>query len=181
MTVWQEALKIASLESMQPNNAEISTGRYVACKGRSRTCQLARAPKFAPQCRLTDVCMRGVYARACALVCVCVVCTGTLSLAGRELAAAGCKAVLMEKAVVGDSEDVHYTSFCVDGLTSKASSEFKITGMTGHVNGHFGTGTFEKSTNAIQWKRMGGEGTGPSVSSTAAVVGKSAMRNWAAK
>jgi len=125
--------------------------------------------------------MRGVYARACALVCVCGVCTGTLSLAGRELAAAGCKAVLMEKAVVGDSEDVHYTSFCVDGLTSKASSEFKITGMTGHVNGHFGTGTFEKSTNAIQWKRMGGEGTGPSVSSTAAVVGKSAMRNWAAK
>jgi hypothetical protein len=37
--------------------------------------------------------------------------------------------VLREKAVVGDSEDVHYTSFCIDEITSKASSEFKITGV----------------------------------------------------
>ena len=69
----KEALKIASIASMQSDNAEISTGR--------------------------------------------------------ELGRAGCKAVLMEKAVVGDSEDVHYTSFCIDGITSKASSEFKITGV----------------------------------------------------
>ena len=72
---------------------------------------------------------------------------------GRELAAAGCKAVMMKDACVGDSEDLHYTSFCIEGLTSKASSEFKITGMTGHVNGHFGTGTFEKATGVTNWAR----------------------------
>lgn len=99
---------------------------------------------------------------------------------GRDLAAAGCKAVLLKEACVGDSEDVQYTSFAIEGLTSKASSEFKITGMTGHVNGHFGTGTFEKSTESTQWARMGGEGK-KIVTSKAAVVGKSAMRSWAAK
>ena len=33
----------------------------------------------------------------------------------------------------------------------------------------------------LRVSRMGGEGVGTSVSKTAAVVGKSAMRNWAAK
>jgi hypothetical protein len=32
---------------------------------------------------------------------------------GRELAAAGCKAVLVQEACVGDSEDLHYTVFCI--------------------------------------------------------------------
>jgi len=100
---------------------------------------------------------------------------------GRDLAAAGCKALLLREACVGDAEDVPYTGFAIEGLTSKASSEFKITGMTGHVNGHFGTGTFEKTSNAIQWARKGGNGAGPTVASKAAVVGKSAMRSWAAK
>jgi hypothetical protein len=72
---------------------------------------------------------------------------------GRELAAAGCKAVLVQEACVGDSEDLHYTDFCIKGLTSKASSEFKITGMTGHVNGHFGTGLFDKATGVTNWAR----------------------------
>ena len=80
----------------------------------------------------------------------------------------------------GSNKRMH-TGFAIEGLTSKASSEFKITGMTGHVNGHFGTGTFEKSSNAIQWARKGGNGAGPTVASKAAVVGKSAMRSWAAK
>ena len=101
--------------------------------------------------------------------------------AGRAIAAAGVKSVLMEKACVGDSEDLHYANFCIQGMTSKASSEFKITGMTGHVNGHYGTGTFEKSASTTQWARKGGEGVGPNVSAKAAVVGKSAMRSWAAK
>jgi hypothetical protein len=101
--------------------------------------------------------------------------------AGRALSAAGVKSVLMEVACVGDAEDVPYANFCIQGMTSKASSEFKITGMTGHVNGHYGTGTFEKSASTTQWARKGGEGLGPNVSSKAAVVGKSAMRSWAAK
>ena len=101
--------------------------------------------------------------------------------AGRALSTAGVKAVLMEAACVGDAEDLPYASFCIQGMTSKASSEFKITGMTGHVNGHYGTGTFEKSDSTTQWARKGGEGLGPNVASKAAVVGKSAMRSWAAK
>ena len=50
------------------------------------------------------------------------------ALAHRELATAGCKSVVLEQALVGDGEDVPYTSFCIEALTSKASSEFKITG-----------------------------------------------------
>ena len=86
------------------------------------------------QCPLTDVCTR-VRASVCARARGGVFAFTFLVVRARELAVAGCKAVLMEKAVVGDSEDVPYTSFCIEGLTSKASSEFKITGVEGMCAG----------------------------------------------
>ena len=59
---------------------------------------------------------------------------------GRELAAAGCNSVVVRGACVGDVEDLAYTRFAVNGLTSKKSSSFAIDGHTGAINGHFGGG-----------------------------------------
>eukprot|EP00961_Rhodomonas_salina_P113369 1525097-Rhodomonas_salina.2 len=71
----------------------------------------------------------------------------------RAVKAQGCKAMLVSKACVGDVEDLPYARYVVTEMASKASSEFKITGMTGHVNGHYGTGTFEKGDSERMWKR----------------------------
>ena len=57
---------------------------------------------------------------------------------------------MLADACVGDAEDQAYVKWAVDALLSKQSKEFKITGMTGHVNGHYGTGTFEKSQNEVR-------------------------------
>jgi hypothetical protein len=57
---------------------------------------------------------------------------------------------MLADACVGDAEDQPYVKWAVDALLSKQSKEFKITGMTGHVNGHYGTGTFEKSQNEVR-------------------------------
>jgi hypothetical protein len=57
---------------------------------------------------------------------------------------------MLADACVGDEEDQAYVKWAVDALLSKQSKEFKITGMTGHVNGHYGTGTFEKSQNEVR-------------------------------
>lgn len=47
--------------------------------------------------------------------------------------------ILLQKAIVGDAEDVEYCTFAVAGLTGKQSSTFHMTGlMTGSTNGHFG-------------------------------------------
>lgn len=46
--------------------------------------------------------------------------------------------VLVKDACIGDDEDITYSSFVVDQLRSKASSEFQMTGLTGSTNGHFG-------------------------------------------
>ena len=60
--------------------------------------------------------------------------------AGRALVADGiCTALLLDRACVGDGEDLPYSQYAIDGITRKASQTFKIDGFTGAVNGHFGT------------------------------------------
>jgi len=46
--------------------------------------------------------------------------------------------ILLQKAIVGDAEDVEYCTFAVAGWTGKQSSTFHMTGLTGSTNGHFG-------------------------------------------
>jgi len=74
---------------------------------------------------------------------------------GRRLAAAGCKALLVRQACVGDDEDLAYATFAVKALKSKKSSTFNIDGHTGAVNGHFG-GTRSGSASAPEdgWARV---------------------------
>jgi len=72
---------------------------------------------------------------------------------GKQLKDEGCSAVLLRGACVGDEEDVPYVRFAVGGLTSKASAEYQITGLTGAANGHFGTGSFRKDKGAVEWAR----------------------------
>ena len=50
---------------------------------------------------------------------------------GKEFKRLGCASILILKACVGDSEDLPYAQYIVHGLTSKASSQFKFTGLTG--------------------------------------------------
>ena len=76
--------------------------------------------------------------------------------AGRRAAGAGCRSLMLRGACVGDEEDLPYTRFAIDGLTSKMSTEFKIDGMTGAINGHFGSsgGSLSRRANGdVQWKR----------------------------
>ncbi len=69
---------------------------------------------------------------------------------GKEFKAMGCASVLVKEACVGDKEDVGYASFLVSGLTSKASKEFKFSGLTGSTNGHFGG---IQANSSVQWDR----------------------------
>lgn len=70
---------------------------------------------------------------------------------GKNLKKVGCGSVMVRSAIVGDAEDLPYAQFLVDGLTSKASSEFKFTGLTGSTNGHFGG---VQATGTTKWRRM---------------------------
>ena len=72
--------------------------------------------------------------------------------AGRQLAAAGAAAVVLRSACVGDDEDVPYCQHAVKELMSKQSREFRIGGLTGAANGHFGTGVSSKR-GAREWRR----------------------------
>lgn len=56
----------------------------------------------------------------------------------RELKQFGASAVVFQKAIVGDGEDLEYASFVVDSVTKKKSTTFNMTGLTGSTNGHFG-------------------------------------------
>lgn len=69
---------------------------------------------------------------------------------GKEFKSMGCASVLVENACVGDKEDIDYSSFVVSGLTSKASKEFKFSGLTGSTNGHFGG---MQSNSSVKWER----------------------------
>jgi hypothetical protein len=73
-----------------------------------------------------------------------------ISLA-RELKSLGVSAIVFQKAVVGDGEDLEYASFAVDSSTKKKSSTFNMTGLTGSTNGHFGG---VASTQPKTWLRV---------------------------
>jgi hypothetical protein len=60
-------------------------------------------------------------------------------------------AIAVKEACVGDSEDLAYASFLVDGVTKKKSSTFNMSGITGGVNGHFGG---VASTKPVTWLRQ---------------------------
>lgn len=62
----------------------------------------------------------------------------------------GVTAVVLRDAIVGDAEDIDYSSFVVKGLTRKKSKTFNMTGLTGSVNGHFGG---VASKQAQTWRR----------------------------
>jgi hypothetical protein len=62
----------------------------------------------------------------------------------------GCSSALVRDACVGDTEDLEYAQFVVNGMTSKASSEFKFSGLTGSTNGHFGG---IQQNQQIKWRR----------------------------
>jgi hypothetical protein len=69
---------------------------------------------------------------------------------GKEFKSMGFASVLVKNACVGDKEDVDYASFVVSGMTSKASKEFKFSGLTGSTNGHFGG---IQSNSSVKWER----------------------------
>ena len=69
----------------------------------------------------------------------------------KELKKLGCASILIRQACVGDSEDLEYAQFLVGGMTSKASSEFKFSGLTGSTNGHFGG---VQATGSVKWRRV---------------------------
>lgn len=75
---------------------------------------------------------------------------GAEVLTGKEYKKMGCASIFVRRACVGDAEDLEYAQFLVGGFTSKASSEFKFTGLTGSTNGHFGG--VQASTN-VRWRR----------------------------
>lgn len=70
---------------------------------------------------------------------------------GKALKKVGCGSVLVKSAIVGDAEDLPYAQFVADGFTSKASSEFKFSGLTGSTNGHFGG---VQASGTTKWRRM---------------------------
>lgn len=69
---------------------------------------------------------------------------------GKELKKLGYASILVRSAVVGDAEDLPYAQYLVEGLTSKASSQFKFTGLTGSTNGHFGG---VQANGSAKWRR----------------------------
>lgn len=70
----------------------------------------------------------------------------------KKLKSQGATAILLEKACVGDGEDIEYSTFAVDGLTKKKSSTFNMSGLTGSTNGHFGGVASSTSTTWLRNK-----------------------------
>ena len=62
--------------------------------------------------------------------------------------------VLLHKAIVGDNEDISYAQFVISGITKKKSSTFKISGLTGSTNGHFGGVESKTSTTWLRQKEQ---------------------------
>lgn len=65
-----------------------------------------------------------------------------------------CRSLLLRAACVGDNEDIAYAQWAIDALASKASQEFKISGLTGAANGHFGTKAVGSAVRAVEWARQ---------------------------
>eukprot|EP00967_Tisochrysis_lutea_P024970 scaffold28689_cov30-Tisochrysis_lutea.AAC.1 len=73
----------------------------------------------------------------------------------KDFAASGARSFLVRSACVGDEEDLPYAKFVVGGITSKMSSTFKIDGLTGAANGHFGTSGGSLRPKTVKgWKRL---------------------------
>lgn len=72
---------------------------------------------------------------------------------GKALVEAGCRALLVRDACVGDIEDVAYVRYVVKSLTSKRSTKFAIDGHTGSINGHFGVRQGGPAVPADGWLR----------------------------
>lgn len=78
---------------------------------------------------------------------------------GKELASIGSdngakiSALLIQGACVGDAEDLKYAQFVVENINKKSSSTFKMTGLTGSSNGHFGSNESGGIASA-KWKRV---------------------------
>jgi hypothetical protein len=70
----------------------------------------------------------------------------------KQLKQLGCTSIVVRDACVGDGEDLEYSSFIVKTLTTKRSSEFNMTGITGKVNGHFGG--FQEKSASSKWRRQ---------------------------
>ncbi|CAB9523421.1 expressed unknown protein [Seminavis robusta] len=62
----------------------------------------------------------------------------------------GVHGIVLERALMGDAEDIEYCTFAVQGLTKKQSSTFNMSGLTGSTNGHFGG---VSSSVAKTWRR----------------------------
>ena len=78
---------------------------------------------------------------------------------GRALASevdGNIRSLLLSGACVGDDEDLQYSRFAIAQLRSKMSSEFRIDGLTGAANGHFGTGggSARYAAEKTAWKRQ---------------------------
>ena len=61
------------------------------------------------------------------------------------------QSVLVMDACVGDSEDLEYAKYFLGEVTSKSSKTFKMTGLTGSANGHFGG--VQSQSKGQNWKR----------------------------
>lgn len=61
--------------------------------------------------------------------------------------------ILIEDACVGDTEDLKYTAFVVENINKKSSSTFKMTGLTGAANGHFGS-ELSGGLQTAKWRRV---------------------------
>ena len=63
------------------------------------------------------------------------------------------QSVFVIDACVGDSEDLEYAKYFLSEVTSKSSRTFKMTGLTGSANGHFGG--VQSQSKGQNWKRRG--------------------------
>lgn len=69
---------------------------------------------------------------------------------GKHYASLGISSLLLEKACVGDEEDIKYSQHAIEGINKKSSSSFSMTGLTGSTNGHFGVSSH---AGDVKWRR----------------------------
>jgi hypothetical protein len=58
--------------------------------------------------------------------------------------------LLFKNCCVNDEEDIKYASFVIEGISKKSSSTFRMTGLTGSTNGHFGVSSHG---GEVKWRR----------------------------
>lgn len=75
---------------------------------------------------------------------------GEISL-GKHYASLGVSSLLLQRACIGDEEDVKYSQFAIESINKKSSSSFSMTGLTGSTNGHFGVSSH---SGEVKWRRV---------------------------